>query len=53
MDVQEDDLLNRLIAQHGTTNWSLIAKFVPGRSGKSCKCRFPQTFLFLLSAAIG
>lgn len=36
-DMQEDVLLKRLIAQHGTTNWSLIAKFVPGRSGKSCK----------------
>ena len=35
--VQEDALLRRLIAQHGTANWSLIAKFVPGRSGKSCK----------------
>ena len=35
--MQEDTLLKRLIAQHGTTNWSLIAKFVPGRSGKSCE----------------
>ena len=29
--------MRRLLATHGTTNWSLIAKFVPGRSGKSCK----------------
>ena len=37
LGMQEDTLLKRLIAQHGTANWSLIAKFVPGRSGKSCE----------------
>lgn len=38
--MQEDDLLRRLIMQHGPKNWSVIAGGIPGRSGKSCRLRW-------------
>lgn len=38
--VQEDDLLRRLIKQHGPKNWSVIANGIVGRSGKSCRLRW-------------
>ncbi|CAN0846312.1 Transcription factor MYB73 [Linum grandiflorum] len=36
----EDELLQRLVQRHGARNWSLIARSVPGRSGKSCRLRW-------------
>nr|GMD09934.1 transcription factor MYB44-like [Ipomoea batatas] len=37
---EEDDLLRKLVEQHGARNWSLISKSIPGRSGKSCRLRW-------------
>lgn len=37
---EEDALLSRLVAQFGARNWSMIARGVPGRSGKSCRLRW-------------
>ncbi|XP_042066802.1 transcription factor MYB73-like [Salvia splendens] len=37
---EEDDLLQRLVENHGARNWSLISKSIPGRSGKSCRLRW-------------
>ncbi|KAF3435474.1 hypothetical protein FNV43_RR22563 [Rhamnella rubrinervis] len=37
---EEDDLLKKLVEQHGARNWSLISKSIPGRSGKSCRLRW-------------
>jgi myb proto-oncogene protein len=37
---QEDDTLRRQVAKLGARNWSLIAKAIPGRSGKSCRLRW-------------
>eukprot|EP00890_Picochlorum_soloecismus_P002673 jgi/Picsp_1/3406/NSC_06244-R1_protein len=37
---EEDDLLRRLIKQHGPKNWSVIANGIIGRSGKSCRLRW-------------
>lgn len=36
----EDAILSRLVAKFGPRNWSLIARGVPGRSGKSCRLRW-------------
>lgn len=36
--LQEDDKLRELVAKHGAQNWSVIAKALPGRNGKSCRC---------------
>ncbi|EPS60436.1 hypothetical protein M569_14368, partial [Genlisea aurea] len=36
----EDSLLNQLVKNHGARNWSLIARGIPGRSGKSCRLRW-------------
>ncbi|CAI0557590.1 unnamed protein product [Linum tenue] len=36
----EDELLQRLVQRHGARNWSLIARSIPGRSGKSCRLRW-------------
>ena len=36
---QEDKLLMDLISRHGTGNWSVIARELPGRNGKSCRLR--------------
>ena len=38
-DVQEDKQLMELISRHGTGNWSVIARELPGRNGKSCRLR--------------
>lgn len=38
--MQEDNLLRRLIKQHGPKNWSVIASGIVGRSGKSCRLRW-------------
>ena len=37
---EEDRILTESIEQHGTSNWSLIANALPGRSGKQCRERW-------------
>ncbi|KAI4372954.1 hypothetical protein MLD38_011132 [Melastoma candidum] len=37
---EEDEVLGRVIEQMGPRNWGLIARSVPGRSGKSCRLRW-------------
>ncbi|KAL3640697.1 hypothetical protein CASFOL_015665 [Castilleja foliolosa] len=36
----EDALLSQLVSNYGPRNWSLIARGIPGRSGKSCRLRW-------------
>lgn len=36
----EDTILSRLVEKFGPRNWSLIARGIPGRSGKSCRLRW-------------
>ncbi|CAJ2641044.1 unnamed protein product [Trifolium pratense] len=37
---EEDRILTRLVEQHGARNWSLISRYIKGRSGKSCRLRW-------------
>ncbi|KAK3037485.1 hypothetical protein RJ639_031979 [Escallonia herrerae] len=37
---EEDSVLSRLVGNFGARNWSLIARGIPGRSGKSCRLRW-------------
>ncbi|KAF3795514.1 Transcription factor [Nymphaea thermarum] len=37
---EEDAVLGRLVDKFGARNWSLIARGIPGRSGKSCRLRW-------------
>ena len=37
---EEDEVLKKLIEQHGPRNWSVIAQGLKGRSGKSCRLRW-------------
>src|SRR3712207_4204241 len=37
---QEDEQLKKLVAKHGPRNWSVMAKQIPGRTGKSCRLRW-------------
>jgi len=37
---EEDELLKKLVGKHGARNWSLMAKQIPGRTGKSCRLRW-------------
>ncbi|KAJ0558468.1 putative transcription factor MYB-HB-like family [Helianthus annuus] len=37
---EEDVILSELVGKFGARNWSLIARRVPGRSGKSCRLRW-------------
>lgn len=37
---EEDDLVVRLVMEHGAKNWSFIAKNLPGRIGKQCRERW-------------
>ncbi|XP_058207188.1 transcription factor MYB1-like isoform X2 [Rhododendron vialii] len=37
---EEDAILSRLVCKFGARNWSLIARGIPGRSGKSCRLRW-------------
>ncbi|KAL8161779.1 hypothetical protein V2J09_013268 [Rumex salicifolius] len=37
---EEDVILGDLVAKFGARNWSLIARGIPGRSGKSCRLRW-------------
>ncbi|KAK8601215.1 hypothetical protein V6N13_059058 [Hibiscus sabdariffa] len=36
----EDRVLTRLVHRYGAKNWSLISRYVKGRSGKSCRLRW-------------
>ncbi|KAE8713299.1 Transcription factor MYB44 [Hibiscus syriacus] len=36
----EDAKLKHLVAQYGPQNWNLIAEYLEGRSGKSCRLRW-------------
>ena len=37
---EEDAILSRLVSNFGARNWSLIARGIAGRSGKSCRLRW-------------
>ena len=37
---EEDVILSELVDKFGARNWSLIARGIPGRSGKSCRLRW-------------
>lgn len=37
---EEDEILSRLVGKLGARNWNLIARGIPGRSGKSCRLRW-------------
>ncbi|CAI0465314.1 unnamed protein product [Linum tenue] len=37
---EEDRILTRLVDRHGPRNWSLISRYIDGRSGKSCRLRW-------------
>ena len=37
-------LLLRCVAKHGPKNWSVIARSIPGRTGKSCRLRCAQSW---------
>ncbi|KAH0682929.1 hypothetical protein KY290_021522 [Solanum tuberosum] len=37
---EEDELLQKLVKEHGAENWSLISQLISGRSGKSCRFRW-------------
>jgi len=36
---QEDEIVNRLVRQHGPKCWSAISKHLQGRTGKQCRER--------------
>ncbi|CAL9002697.1 unnamed protein product [Prunus brigantina] len=38
--LEEDAILSRLVSKFGARNWSLIARGIDGRSGKSCRLRW-------------
>lgn len=37
---EEDAILSGLVSKFGARNWSLIARGISGRSGKSCRLRW-------------
>ncbi|XP_019186488.1 PREDICTED: transcription factor MYB44-like [Ipomoea nil] len=37
---EENDLLKKLVEQHGARNWLLISDSIPGRSAMSCRTRW-------------
>ncbi|XP_074280117.1 transcription factor MYB25-like [Silene latifolia] len=37
---EEDGILTELVSKFGPKNWGLIARGIPGRSGKSCRLRW-------------
>ncbi|RVW50484.1 Transcription factor MYB44 [Vitis vinifera] len=37
---EEDRVLTRLVERYGARNWSLISRYIKGRSGKSCRLRW-------------
>lgn len=38
-NLQEDDVVRRMVALHGARQWSVIAEQLPGRVGKQCRER--------------
>ncbi|KAF3974527.1 hypothetical protein CMV_002135 [Castanea mollissima] len=37
---EEDRILTRLVERYGARNWSVISRYIKGRSGKSCRLRW-------------
>ncbi|WCJ35367.1 myb domain protein r1 [Euphorbia peplus] len=37
---EEDRILTRLVDRYGPRNWTLISRYINGRSGKSCRLRW-------------
>ncbi|OIW14856.1 hypothetical protein TanjilG_30578 [Lupinus angustifolius] len=37
---EEDRILTQLVERYGAKNWSLISRYIKGRSGKSCRLRW-------------
>ncbi|CAL0327052.1 unnamed protein product [Lupinus luteus] len=37
---EEDRILTQLVERYGPRNWSLISRYIKGRSGKSCRLRW-------------
>ncbi|XP_004152727.1 transcription factor MYB44 [Cucumis sativus] len=37
---EEDRILTQLVDRYGARNWSLISRYIKGRSGKSCRLRW-------------
>ncbi|XP_047323488.1 transcription factor MYB73-like [Impatiens glandulifera] len=37
---EEDKILTRLVDRFGARNWTLISRYIKGRSGKSCRLRW-------------
>ncbi|PIN17602.1 hypothetical protein CDL12_09737 [Handroanthus impetiginosus] len=37
---EEDEILQKLVQQHGERNWAWISRSIPGRSRKSCRMRW-------------
>ncbi|XP_019152341.1 PREDICTED: transcriptional activator Myb-like isoform X2 [Ipomoea nil] len=37
---EEDKILTRLVERYGARNWSMMSKYIKGRSGKSCRLRW-------------
>ncbi|KAE8682165.1 Transcription factor MYB44 [Hibiscus syriacus] len=37
---EEDRILIRFVEKHGPRNWSLMSRYIKGRSGKSCRLRW-------------
>ncbi|XP_022144294.1 transcription factor MYB1-like [Momordica charantia] len=37
---EEDRILTQLVGRYGPRNWSLISRYIKGRSGKSCRLRW-------------
>jgi hypothetical protein len=40
----EDRILEDKVAEHGTGNWTVIASFISGRTGKQCRERWVNQF---------
>ena len=43
---EEDDSVVQLVAQHGVTSWSFIARQLKGRLGKQCRERFVYIYVY-------
>ncbi|KAE8657103.1 Transcription factor MYB44 [Hibiscus syriacus] len=37
---EEDRILTRLVERYGPRNWTLVSRYIKGRSGKSCRLRW-------------
>ncbi|KAI3679233.1 hypothetical protein L2E82_51548 [Cichorium intybus] len=38
--IEEDKILSRFVERYGPRNWSLVSKYIKGRSSKSCRLRW-------------